>query len=171
MKPKVIFQEFASFGMSIEPRPLKCLILFPLGEKPKVKSELSKPLKEEPSQVKSKVKSEIRSPIESQVSLPGPDVKGETPGHMKSQIVMVNTAPIWSSRNDIDSGIGQDQKNSDFDNSKKLRVVRKVAVKGVDAAGDETGRKAKDRKSVEMYKPPTKQGMLQGCGNFNRRLC
>ena len=124
-----------------------------------MKNEVSKPLKEEPSQVKSKVKSEIRSPVESQVSLPSSDVKSETPGQMKSQIVMVNTAPIWSSRNDTNSGGGQDQKISDLDNSKKLRVVRKVAVKGVDAGSDEVGKKVRDRKSVEMYKPPGKQGM------------
>ena len=68
---------------------------------------------------------------------------------IKSQIVKVNNQP------QVENSISA-RKTSEMEEqkAKRLKVVRKVAVKQTGVAGQDGNRIPKDRKSLEIYKPP-----------------
>ena len=111
--------------------------------------------------VHSTVKSEIQSPDGKGITGKGPSAfdkedgsNDREPAKIKSQIVKVshNSKGNVTSSNTLEEGKAE--------KTKRLRVVRKVGIKQPGAVEPVINQKPKERKPLEIYKPPGKSKHL-----------
>ena len=107
--------------------------------------------------MESTIKSEIRSPDKKGTARTGfsagdvedgPD--SSEPVKMKSQIVKVNSSSTVNLTGSNQANEGETER------TKKLKVVRKVGVKQPGTKEPVVNRRSKERKTLEIYKPPGK---------------
>ncbi len=123
-----------------------------------VKSQISRPVKspndESTSSVRDYTQAKQRSPVQS------PESTRSINREIKSKIVQVgkDKQPV-SSREDVKLKRAM-KFGEDGEGLKKVRVVRKVAVtsKPLDT-NDDSKKTSKDRRSLAIYKPPSRGGM------------
>ena len=86
------------------------------------------------------------------------DRQEEAKGQVKSQVVQVGKPDDVRS---VDEGVRLKRSMKFSENSeasKKVKVVRKVVVLSADATDKDAKKTSKDRRSLEIYKPPVKAG-------------
>lgn len=124
---------------------------------------------------KSVMKSDVKSPVDNDI--PAKDSQqidrrdssrdgGAT--RIRSQIVKVpNNRPVGNVTSAAEKPADVEEQNS-----KRLKVVRKVAVKPSIASDQKTLSESKERKSIEIYKPPVSgKTYIHGCCFFISILC